>query len=862
MEKNTSCSNITNGTVYFCGTEQQTIKYLTGKANIEVLNPAGVKYLTDLNVYRNYQLNGNPLERGTYTTNCYTGSKLDSVSDYQTVKIMESYILDHDLNADMTAYSTTSQVSVPEGSSVTLFGKLLLSSGTLRNDGKLHITDELKGTGSCKIFMNLEGAELWLQSNFNMEKNTSCSNITNGSVIFNGSALQNVKNLKAATIILENESEEGVVFTTAVTSTVLFDHRQNAFTLYNNGSGSSFVDYDGDGLKDNVDPWPTVGNPCVITVQTEDEEKGEVLEDVIDTVGGTKVTVHAEPAFKYWFSAWVDGSKKIVSTSAVYTFVARGDTTLTALFTKRTQPISTETSGGFITAPASAEIESLVTVSVTEEDGYVFQEGSISCNGVPIDGFCFEMPDEPVVLTAVFTRNEAYFALLEAIEAAEAVDYVPYSAESYAALLDAISEARDALINHITDQESEAQIAALQAAAEALQPRIATSLTIQSVPVLYVGLADSIQDMTVLVTYDNGWSEPAAGWTVENFDCAVPGQQEILISCQGVTAAQTVTVQLRPLSLVSAEPIPDQLFLGDGTAFEPTPVLTFDLTGETLVPGDDVELTYWENVNTGLGHITVEGVGNYTGVLELTFTIYCRHQAQSLESVLPTCTETGLGEGSLCAICGETLEPQSVIPALGHNYVNGICTRCGQEDPDFADLIGFDDVPVGAYYADAVLWAVQAGITAGTSETTFSPNSSCTRAQFVTFLWRAEGRPEPASWENPFRDVYSSRYYYEPVLWAVGEGITSGTSATAFSPNKVCKRAEAVTFLWRFLGRPEAPTTENPFTDVHETDYFYEAVLWAYANGYTSGTSETTFSPEKTCTRAQAVTFLYAPAEP
>lgn len=168
----------------------------------------------------------------------------------------------------------------------------------------------------------------------------------------------------------------------------------------------------------------------------------------------------------------------------------------------------------------------------------------------------------------------------------------------------------------------------------------------------------------------------------------------------------------------------------------------------------------------------------------------------------------------------------------------------------------FTDVSEGAYYYNAVQWAVGNGITAGTSDTTFSPDASCTRAQAVSFLWRAAGRPEPAGTTNPFTDVKNGAYYYKAVLWAVENGITAGTSPTTFSPEDKCTRAQIVSFLWRFAGRPAADGN-NPFADVKSGAYYYGAVLWASEHGVVYGTSATTFSPEATCTRAQIVTFLY-----
>lgn len=180
----------------------------------------------------------------------------------------------------------------------------------------------------------------------------------------------------------------------------------------------------------------------------------------------------------------------------------------------------------------------------------------------------------------------------------------------------------------------------------------------------------------------------------------------------------------------------------------------------------------------------------------------------------------------------------------------------GKNIPTANTQTQFQDIPSGAYYANAVSWAVANNVTNGTSATTFSPEATCTRGQIVTFLWRAAGEPAPNGTVNPFTDVKSGAYYYNAVLWAVERGITSGTSKTTFSPDEGCTRGQVATFLWRYESMP-GNTTRNPFTDVRTSAYYYGAVLWAVENGITNGTSATTFEPEATCTRGQIVTFLY-----
>ena len=168
----------------------------------------------------------------------------------------------------------------------------------------------------------------------------------------------------------------------------------------------------------------------------------------------------------------------------------------------------------------------------------------------------------------------------------------------------------------------------------------------------------------------------------------------------------------------------------------------------------------------------------------------------------------------------------------------------------------FVDVATGSYYEDAVDWAVENGITKGTDDTHFSPDGICTRAQAATFLWRAAGSPKPETRTMPFTDVPAGSYYYDAVLWAVENGITKGTTNTTFSPNMTCTRAQIVTFLWRSEKSPAAGTA-NLFVDVKSTVYYADAVLWAVKEDITKGTTNTTFSPDADCTRAQIVTFLW-----
>ena len=170
----------------------------------------------------------------------------------------------------------------------------------------------------------------------------------------------------------------------------------------------------------------------------------------------------------------------------------------------------------------------------------------------------------------------------------------------------------------------------------------------------------------------------------------------------------------------------------------------------------------------------------------------------------------------------------------------------------------FLDMPAaGTWSHDPIDWAVVNEVTNGTDATHFSPNAGCTRAQVATFLWRAAGEPAPTNEETPFTDVAPGQYYTTAVAWAVEQGITKGTSDTTFTPNRTCSRAEIVTFLWRANGEPKANNTYNPFSDVPTGTFYTNAVLWAVEKSVTNGTTPTTFSPTKICSRSEIVTFLY-----
>ena len=235
------------------------------------------------------------------------------------------------------------------------------------------------------------------------------------------------------------------------------------------------------------------------------------------------------------------------------------------------------------------------------------------------------------------------------------------------------------------------------------------------------------------------------------------------------------------------------------------------------------------------------------------------HTPEEVAAVAATCTTDGMTAGTKCSVCGTVLSGCEVVKALGHKFENGVCTVCGEKDPNYVPPVvnPFKDVEKSSPYYDAIIWAADKGVTTGKTADTFGINDGCTRAQIVTFLYRAAGSPEvKADTVNPFTDVSKDSVYYNAILWAVEKGITKGTTETTFDPNAVCTRGQIVTFLFRASG-DEKVATGTDFADVASGSYCADAVAWAVANDVTNGFADGTFRPEATCTRGQAVTFIY-----
>ena len=254
---------------------------------------------------------------------------------------------------------------------------------------------------------------------------------------------------------------------------------------------------------------------------------------------------------------------------------------------------------------------------------------------------------------------------------------------------------------------------------------------------------------------------------------------------------------------------------------------------------------YSGSIGGGYTYYTIKATAGVNGSISPTGNVSVREGRDQTFTITP---DKGY------VVANVKIDGRSIGAVKSYTFEN--VKRAHTIEVSFTRANEFIDVPAGSYYYDAVLWAVENGITTGASASRFDPTGICTRAQAVTFLWRAAGSPAAKSAVMPFADVKVGSYYYDAVLWAVENGITKGTSETMFSPDATCSRAQIVTFLWRSQKSPAAGTA-NPFTDVKASAYYADAVLWAVKEDVTKGTTNTTFSPDANCTRAQIVTFIW-----
>lgn len=380
-------------------------------------------------------------------------------------------------------------------------------------------------------------------------------------------------------------------------------------------------------------------------------------------------------------------------------------------------------------------------------------------------------------------------------------------------------------------------------------------------------LVELAENQTLAVVMpEAGRSSVLANWNAGDYAATVGGLDEIaagiaLGAGESVTVMLSVTAgeQMEYAGLTDEEKAD---FASGKAAIQAMPEIRgrtveyFCLTLEKTVTDGDSEIT----MDIGDGNtqlLTVIIPFETDGRSDITV-FRCHGTEAAAMTPNPAAGEEGftLGNGSITLyarafsayaiayVCHSEEEPEAYTPAASPAEQGTV-----SEKPFFAD------VPEDSYYYDAVNWAVENGIAEGTGETTFSPQAACTRAQTITFIWRAAGKPEPGAADIPFTDLEENAYYLQAVLWAYENGITTGTGETTFSPDDTVTRSQAVTFLFRALGG--GGNADIPFTDVEKSAYYFDAVSWAFGQGITDGTGETTFSPENDCLREQIVTFLY-----
>ncbi len=778
-----------SGTNYLilCGESKQTICGSTKwtMQNLININTSyeGISLSSDIKISGEYHSPIQKINCGEHYVKLGSNATLYPGDYYSSVYLENNYTFKNDVTIDGNLYSSGSSriITITEDATIIVNGNISSSSNTKNsyyiNNGILIVNGDFKVSG---LSMTQPNSALTVhgKTDISYNKNYLISNGTiyaygdidnikasgSNTVVLCGTEKQIIKNYpEYANLIVNNTSEEGIEFTSTVKVNILFNHKGNSFTLYNNGTGSTFVDFDGDGMKDNVDPEPTIGNSCTITVKTENEQKGIVSEN-FDTIGGTTVTVTAEPTFKYDFYCWKDANGNIVSKNAKYTFIAKGDTTLTAYFTKRHRNIVVQVENGTLSVPISAEIDSTVTVVPVENDGYVFTENSITVNDVVIDGNTFVMPDEDVLISAEFIKNDYYFALKDALTEAEAIDRTLYSSETVAALNVAINNAESSLVNNITKEESDARITEIETATNNLIPlngvcgdnlswsydESTKTLTITGTGAMYDYTATTRpweafeDDMTRVILGDEvtyigrlAFYHSSTLTTVDMGGVTTIGTNAFS-HCTGLKnveiGSKVTTINLGAFNGCTALEsviIPESVTTIGNTAFYNCKVLTdvyykgiqneWDVISIGINNDYLTSATLHCHTHNFIGAVTTKQTCTKDGVM--TYSCNCGdishteivpadgHNIGEWESTTsPTCTESG-EQAKKCTVCGEVLETEEVSPS-GHNYelsvIEPTCLEAGEQAQKCTicgDKVEVVEIPATGHNYEAVVTA-------------------------------------------------------------------------------------------------------------------------------------------------------------
>ena len=517
------------------------------------------------------------------------------------------------------------------------------------------------------------------------------------------------------------------------------------------------------------------------------------------------------------FKAWeISGTEYKVGD----TYTVNLDTEIKALWensvitpTTYTVTVSNDGNGTGTATPSTAAAGTTITLTATPNKGYHFKEWQVISGGVTIKDDKFTMPDNNVEVKAIFEE-----------------DTPPAPTEH--------------TVTVTSDGNGTASASPAKAVAGA-------EITLSATPKTgyhfkewqVISGSVTIKDDKFLMPNDN--VEVKAIFEKD----APPAPTEFTITFDGNGGTPSVdsmtTTNQKLTSLPSASRSGSYSFDGWYTEESGGTKITTD----TEFPADTTVYAHWTYTggggSSGYSYYTIKATAGTGGSITPSGNVSVREGRDKTFTITP---DKGY------AVSNVKIDGRSIGAVKSYTFEN--VRRAHAIEVSFTRVNEFIDVPSGSYFYEAVMWAVENGVTTGVSASRFDPDGICTRAQAVTFLWRAAGSPKPETRTMPFTDVPVGSYYYDAVLWAVETGITKGTSETMFSPDATCSRAQIVTFLWRSQKSPAAGTA-NPFTDVKASAYYADAVLWAVKEDVTKGTTNTTFSPDANCTRAQIVTFIW-----
>ena len=526
-------------------------------------------------------------------------------------------------------------------------------------------------------------------------------------------------------------------------------------------------------------------------------------------------TAPADQEFKAWE---IGGTEYKVGDS----YTVDRDTEIKALWensvitpTTYTVTVGNDGNGTGTATPSTAAAGTRITLTATPNKGYHFKEWEVISGNVTIKDDKFLMPDSDVEVKAIFEED------------------VPAPTE----------------FTITVTSGGNGTASASQAKAVA-----GTEITLTATPKEGYHFKEWEAISGGVTIKDNKFTMPDGNVEVKAiFEKDAPASTEYTITFDGNggtnPAAQTTTNQ-KLTSLPSASRSGNYSFDGWYTKKNGGTRITTD----TVFHADTTIYAHWTYTGGGgssYSYYTIKATAGAGGSISPSGNVSVREGRDQTFTITP---DKGY------AVANVKIDGKSIGAVKSYTFEN--VSRTHTIEVIFMKANGnpqtgvFVDVATGSYYEDAVDWAVENGITKGTDDTHFSPDGICTRAQAVTFLWRTAGSPASKTSTMPFTDVPVGSYYYDAVLWAVENGITKGTSDTTFSPNMTCTRGQIVAFLWRSEKSPAAGTA-NPFADVKSTAYYADAVLWAVKENITKGTTSTTFSPNADCTRAQIVTFLW-----